>query len=139
MSNNKATPHQHDHTALKVSFWLSALCLIHCIAFPILIVLMPFFNTVFEISHTLEWILLGGTFTIGMYSLWHGYKLHHHDLKPMLLFIVGLIVNGGAHISGAHSQGWLLTIVSILGAFMIAGSQYYNLKLTKSNACTTPH
>ena len=30
-------------------------------------------------------------FMVGLYSLFHGYKKHHHSLLPMVIFSVGIL------------------------------------------------
>ena len=69
----------------------SLACAIHCALLPLFLTSLPLFginiieNTGFEIGMVLI------AFSIGIYSLYHGYKKHHHSIVPMLLFSGGII------------------------------------------------
>jgi len=69
----------------------SILCAIHCAILPLFLVTLPLFginivdNVVFEIG------MIVLAFGIGCYALWHGYKWHHHNRLPLVLFCVGMI------------------------------------------------
>ena len=67
----------------------SLACAIHCALLPLFLTSLPLFginiihNTEFEVGM----ILLA--LAIGTYSLYHGYKKHHHSLFPLFLFFAG--------------------------------------------------
>lgn len=70
----------------------SLACAIHCALLPLFLNSLPIFgfeiieNLAFEIGMIL--LALG----IGSYSLYHGYKKHHHNLLPLGLFLAGFIL-----------------------------------------------
>jgi hypothetical protein len=135
----KVKPHQHNHIWLKTGIWLSTICLIHCISFPIIIALLPVFKIAFSVNHHVEMILLVSTAAIGTYSLWHGFKLHHHKVAPLLLFFFGVALMFFLHLNHHAEPNFLRIFGEISGALFIASSLYLNLRLTKSHACTTAH
>jgi hypothetical protein len=67
----------------------SLACAIHCALLPLFLSSLPLFginiinNTGFEVGMIL--LALG----IGSYSLYHGYKKHHHSFLPLFLFFTG--------------------------------------------------
>jgi hypothetical protein len=69
----------------------SVACAIHCAILPLFLTSLPLFgieiieNTAFEIG------MVALAFCIGIYSLFHGYKKHHHSLKPILVFTAGFL------------------------------------------------
>lgn len=69
----------------------SLACAIHCALLPLLLSSLPLFgvniihNTGFEIG------MIFLALCIGSYSLFHGYKKHHHSLLPLSLFFTGII------------------------------------------------
>lgn len=69
----------------------SLACAIHCALLPLFLSSLPLFgvniihNTGFEIG------MIVLAFCIGSYSLYHGFKKHHHSWTPLLLFIIGFI------------------------------------------------
>lgn len=69
----------------------SLACAIHCALLPILFTTLPVFginiieNKIFEIS------MVVFAFVIGIYSLYHGWRKHHHRLLPITVFLVGFV------------------------------------------------
>lgn len=69
----------------------SLACAIHCALLPLVFTSLPIFginvieNTVFEI------IMVVLAFAIGICSLYHGWKKHHHNLVPIIVFLLGFI------------------------------------------------
>ena len=47
-------------------------------------------NILHNFNFELGMILL--SFIIGAYSLYHGYKKHHHSYKPIILFSLGIVL-----------------------------------------------
>ncbi len=70
----------------------SLACAIHCALLPLFFSSLPLLginilhNTRFELGMILV------SFAIGAYSLYHGYKKHHHSYKPMIFFTVGIAI-----------------------------------------------
>jgi hypothetical protein len=70
----------------------SMACAIHCALLPLFLNSLPLFginiidNTVFEVGMIL--LALG----IGTFSLYHGYRKHHHNLVPLFVFLVGFVL-----------------------------------------------
>jgi MerC mercury resistance protein len=68
----------------------SLACAIHCALLPLFLTSLPLFginiinNTLFESGM----ILLA--FCIGSFSLYHGYRKHHHSQTPLILFSLGI-------------------------------------------------
>lgn len=67
----------------------SVICAIHCALLPLLLTSLPLFGI--NIVHHLgfEWGMIALALVIGSYSMYHGYKKHHHRLTPWLLFLLG--------------------------------------------------
>jgi hypothetical protein len=69
----------------------SLACAIHCALLPLILSSLPLFginiihNTGFEIG------MIFLALCIGSFSLYHGFKKHHHSLLPLSLFIAGII------------------------------------------------
>jgi hypothetical protein len=69
----------------------SLACAIHCAFLPLFFTSLPIFgvnvidNTAFEI------IMVVLAFIIGIYSLYHGFRTHHHTLVPLIVFSVGFV------------------------------------------------
>ena len=75
-----------------VGIGASLACAIHCALLPLFFSSLPLLginilhNTRFELGMILV------SFAIGTYSLYHGYKKHHHSYRPMVLFTIGILI-----------------------------------------------
>jgi hypothetical protein len=98
----------------------SLACAIHCALLPLVFSSLPIFgvniidNTVFEVFMVLL------AFGIGIYSLYHGWKKHHHSWLPMIVFTVGfsfLVLK----LFIVEYEHWLLIpgVLGIISAHMI--------------------
>lgn len=68
----------------------SLACAIHCALLPLFLSTLPLFgiNIIHNIAFELG--MIGLALVIGIYSLWHGYRRHHHRLLPLRLFVTGI-------------------------------------------------
>ena len=66
-------------------------CAIHCALLPLFLNSLPLFglNIIHNLFFEVAMIVLA--FCIGAYSLYHGYKKHHHSFLPLAIFLSGFI------------------------------------------------
>lgn len=76
---------KHSHLLHKTGMTLSFLCLIHCLSMPFIITLLPIVAEGF-LNHTLEIMLVVGSFVLAVLLLTKDYKVHH-KISPLLLLI----------------------------------------------------
>lgn len=76
---------KHSHLLHKTGMTLSFLCLIHCLSMPFIITLLPIVAKGF-LNHTLEIMLVVGSFVLAVMLLTKDYKVHH-KISPLLLLI----------------------------------------------------
>ena len=69
----------------------SVLCAIHCALLPLFLSSLPLFgyNIINNLPFEIGMIFLA--LCIGSYSLYHGYKKHHHSWLPLITFFGGFI------------------------------------------------
>lgn len=107
----------------------SVACAIHCALLPLVLTSLPVFgveiidNAGFEIGM----IIIAAV--IGAYSLLHGYKKHHRQLTPLLIFAFGILFLCAKQVWHAQ-QLWLLPPAVIL----IVTAHYFNYKSCKKSA-----
>ena len=111
----------------KVGMCTSLVCMVHCFAVPVFLIL-GLDSVLVVIDH--EWLETGiivGSLFIGMIAFLQGYFLHKQHFIPVL-FIAGfmLLINGEA-----VESTLLKATLSILGAMIIGYAHYYNLKLKR--------
>jgi len=91
----------------------SLACAVHCAILPLILTSLPVFgvNIIENMSFELFMIFLAAG--IGIYSLWHGYKKHHHNFLPIGIFLTGIAFLFAKQI-WHHLEYWLLPIAVVL-------------------------
>ena len=70
----------------------SLACAIHCALLPLFFSSLPLLGINILHNYQFEFGMILVSFAIGAYSLYHGYKKHHHSYKPIILFSVGIAI-----------------------------------------------
>jgi hypothetical protein len=98
-----------------VGIGASLACAIHCALLPLFFSSLPLLgiNILHNLQFELGMILL--SFAIGAYSLYHGYKKHHHSFKPIILFSIGI----GLMLSRMLFREWDLVLLFPAAFFII--------------------
>jgi hypothetical protein len=68
----------------------SLACAIHCALLPLFFSSLPLLGINILHNYQFEFGMILISFAIGAYSLYHGYKKHHHSFKPIVLFSLGI-------------------------------------------------
>jgi hypothetical protein len=69
----------------------SVACAIHCALLPLLFTSLPVFGINIIENPTFEVTMIFLAFGVGTYSLYHGYKRHHHSIIPIVVFSAGFV------------------------------------------------
>jgi hypothetical protein len=69
----------------------SLACAVHCALLPLLFTTLPIFGINVIENKAFETLMVAVAFAIGIYSLYHGFKKHHHNLLPVIVFSAGFI------------------------------------------------
>ena len=112
----------------------SLACAIHCIVLPLVLTSLPLFGI--NIIHNLyfEWGMILLAFSVGVYSLVHGYKTHHRNGLPVLLFTAGFILLITKQFFLAQEGIFVIPAV-----IFIISAHYYNYRLCTKRKCSSPH
>ena len=104
----------------------SLACAIHCALLPLFLTSLPIFG--FEIidNNSFEIAMIAIAAAIGFYSLYHGYKKHHHKVLPVFFFMVGIAFLCAKQIWHAK-QFWFLPPA----VFFIVTAHFINYKSCK--------
>src|SRR5688500_10461781 len=113
--------------ALGISASLA--CAIHCALLPLFLQTLPIFgfNIIDNIFFEMFMIILAAM--IGLYSLYHGWRKHHHKIAPVLLFAAGMILLFSKQVWHEY-QIWFLVPAVILIVF----AHYRNFRLIRKTA-----
>ena len=104
----------------------SVACAIHCAVLPLILSSLPLFGINIIENHGFEFIMIALAFIVGVYSLYHGRKKHHHSYYPMLLFAAGISLLFIKSMLHSHNLMLLLPAVSL-----IVIAHYVNYKLCR--------
>jgi len=112
----------------------SLACAIHCIALPLLLTSLPLFGV--NIIHNIyfEWGMILLAFVVGVFALFHGYKTHHKNVVPLLLFTAGFLL--------LITKQFFLTVEGyfvVPAVILIISAHYYNYRLCTKRKCSSPH
>ena len=91
----------------------SVACAIHCAVLPLFLSSLPLFGINIIHNMVFEAIMVLLAFCIGAYSFYHGYKKHHHNKWPFILFSAGMILLI-VKLFFVHYDTWLLIPAVIL-------------------------
>jgi hypothetical protein len=69
----------------------SLVCAIHCAILPLFLASLPLLGVNIIENSGFEYGMIALAFVVGIYSLWHGYRRHHHKKLPLLLFTIGML------------------------------------------------
>ena len=117
-----------------VGIFTSLLCAIHCALLPIVLPTLSLFGVGVNHNNIFEWSMIGIAFVVGIYALIHGYKKHHHQILPFLLFAVGFILLVAKQFVTEQKL-----ILLLLAVFAIITAHFINYKFCARNQCHSPH
>lgn len=109
----------------------SVACAIHCALLPLVITSLPVFGVEIIDNAGFEVMMIFIAAAVGAYSLYHGYKKHHHQLAPLFIFGLGILLLCAKQI-WHEQQLWLLGPA----VFFIVTAHYFNYRnCKKANHC----
>lgn len=101
----------------------SVACAIHCAVLPLIMSSLPILGINIINNFWFELFMIVLALGIGLHSLTHGFKKHHHRLLPIIIFVVGislLIIKQVLH----QYQLWFL----IPAVVLIVSAHYINYR-----------
>lgn len=91
----------------------SLACAIHCAILPLVLTSLPIIGIDVLDNEGFEYFMIVLAFAIGAFSLWHGYRKHHHSFVPLMLFTPGILLLLAKQIWHDY-QYWILPIAVLL-------------------------
>ncbi len=104
----------------------SVACAIHCAVLPLILSSLPLFGINIIENQGFEFLMIALAFVVGIYSLYHGRKRHHHSYYPMVLFAAGISLLFIK--SMLHSHSLMLLLPAVL---LVVIAHYLNFKLCR--------
>jgi hypothetical protein len=113
--------------ALGISASLA--CAIHCALLPLFLQTLPLFGFNIIDNPYFEMFMILLAAAVGLYSLYHGWKRHHHTISPILMFSAGMVLLFGKQ-AWHQYQLWFL----IPAVLLIVTAHYRNFRLCRKAA-----
>jgi tetrahydromethanopterin S-methyltransferase subunit C len=112
----------------------SIACAIHCVVLPLAFTSISLFGVNIVENSLFEWGMIALAFFVGVYSLLHGYKTHHQNKLPLILFSIGFLFL-------IAKQFWRENeIVFVLPAVVfIILAHVNNFLQSRKSKCSSPH
>lgn len=106
-----------------VSMAVSAVCLVHCVALPLVMVLLPVVGIVAREWPLLEWTTVVLTGAVGGYAIWKGYTTVHQQKGIVIAFVAGSLL---VVIANLHLHHALEMLLKGIGALLLIGAHLRN-------------
>jgi FtsH-binding integral membrane protein len=123
-----SAPGDDDVRLDKLAIGLSVLCLVHCLALPVALLLAPTIGAVvLGTESPVHWVLLGIALPVSGYALWHGYR-HHGHRNALLLGATGLAIMllAVTHVASPRFE----TPLTVVGVLALLGAHLLNIRQT---------
>ncbi|WP_336514725.1 MerC domain-containing protein [Pollutibacter soli] len=105
---------------------ISIACAIHCAILPLMVTVLPVFGAKFMDHTGFEYLMIGLAAVVGMISLWHGYRKHHRQPWPSLIFMAGILLLMSKQIFITGELALLIPAV-----ILIITAHWYNYRLCR--------
>lgn len=90
----------------------SLACAIHCAILPMVLSTLPVFGINIIDNIAFEYFMIVLAMAIGGFSLWHGFRKHHHSYTPLVIFLAGIVLLFAKQVWHTY-QLWFLPIAVI--------------------------
>ncbi len=108
----------------------SLVCALHCALLPLLISILPALGLSALAWSGFEWAFVCFATSLGLFSLWLGYK-RHKGYRALLFLIPGLaLVWLGVLLPALHDRTVVHAVVMSVGGTLIAVAHLVNLRLS---------
>jgi hypothetical protein len=110
----------------KVAIGLSLLCLVHCLALPLAVLLAPALEAALLGSEShVHWALLGLAVPTSCYALWHGYRHHGRRAVPVMGFFgLAVMLLGVSHVTARSLEA----PITVAGVVVLLVAHVVNLR-----------
>ena len=125
----RTNPDAHRGLGDQLGISASLLCILHCLALPMLLPIAATLGLGLLVSATAERIVLLATLVLAYGVLRRG-RRHHHRGGPLILAGIGGLLYAGKQIPG---ETWEPVAV-VLGGGLLMAAHGWNLQLTKRPA-----
>jgi len=129
--------HTHSGSFLSINkdflgFVASMLCAIHCAALPLILTFSALSGLSFLANHAIEFVFLGISAILAVWSLIPSYKHKHHNARPLQIVALGFVFLISSRFL---PHGFTEHFMTAIGGFIVAVAHITNWKLSKKCEC----
>ena len=118
---------------------LSSVCMLHCLALPIVLTLLPIVNVTLLDESTFHLVMMVGILPLSVIALSVGCR-QHKDSLTLILGGAGLLILTFTAVFGHDTLGLPgERIVTSIGGLVLAAAHIQNYRCCKSENCTHEH
>lgn len=110
----------------RFAIGLSSLCLVHCLATPLVLLVLPALSLGFALPDSFHTWMLLTAIPVSILALRSGHR-HHRQILPAIAAFTGLSLLGCGALVIATAK--LELLVTVAGALCLAGAHYWNARL----------
>ena len=126
--SNKTTPASLKTKLHFTGMSLSILCAVHCALLPIILLISPALSAGIANHYWVDSLIIASILVIGYFTIWMDFRKRHGEKLVVIAFVLGILLMMGGHFSAIK---WLELCCSVAGGFLLAGAQYYSVKLAR--------
>jgi peptidoglycan/LPS O-acetylase OafA/YrhL len=119
----------------RLAIGVSMFCLVHCLAAPLLVVLLPVMAGTLLADESFHLVLLFAVLPTSLAALWTGCR-RHRDRSVLILGALGLVVLGVAAFRGRELVGETgEKLLTVCGSLLIVAGHWRNFTLCRKSVC----
>lgn len=120
----------HTHAKLdRLGIWLSAICAVHCMVMPIVLIFFPVMSWI-HWSRIMDAVVLGVAAIFGLGGCLLGLR-HHRTAAPLMLVITGLMFNAIGRFEAIRLGPFVAQTLIIGGPMVMAYGLWKDRQLCK--------
>jgi hypothetical protein len=127
MQKNKPKTKKLDN----LSIWLSGICMMHCLALPLITISVPLISEIFN-THYHE-IMLFIVIPISSIALFKGFKYHRKAQIVFTGFFGAFLIIIGATVIHDQYDGFTESLFTITGSLLLALTHFINSRNSHHN------
>ncbi len=116
-----------DLTGTAVS-WI---CLMHCVALPFFISLLPLVGLSFLLDEKMEWAIIGLSLAVAAFSLLPAYFRRHRQARALILFVSGIGLITATHLFLEENPSLRIPFL-LAGAGLMTAAHLVNRRLCRT-------
>ncbi len=123
--HDRAAPRDR-HTLDRLAIWLSGLCLVHCLVFPIAIAILPVLAGILPRQWWVHPVILAAALPLAVVALVRGWR-RSGDVRPLLIGATGLafLIAGVVAAEGSTAE----VVLTVTGGLVLSSAHVLNWRL----------